>query len=436
MAEKTTRMKGPAAKFFYVDKKRYPGVRYLVTGGGRKIIYVAYKRQVDGRAIFEPLGEWGNGPGKWTPAAAYTERAIRKDGKSPSNAERRAAAKAKAEADARAAEVKAVSDALTFEAYATEWLARLKGSGAAPGTLDDYRSAFKVYAFPAFGKKPLAEITFADLQDFQNKTLGDAKGRGEKGLTAKRRNNIMTPIRALFNNAKERRDILENPAEGIKKVKEDLPAEIDPLSYEEVEKFLAAVDPWYRPLFRVALLTGAKPSELYALRWHDIDFTMGTVYIHQGRTRGEERRPKTNSCVRYVDLRPALYDALREHREANPDAPGDAYVFTRPDGTPLDTDFVRTYVWYPAIEKAGIRRRAMYQCRHSFASLMLQAGEDMNWVAKTLGHSTLAMVIRHYGKYVRDRARQDGARGDAGFTKALPSPVIEIEAVHETEGRA
>ena len=45
---------------------------------------------------------------------------------------------------------------------------------------------------------------------------------------------------------------------------------------------------------------------------------------------------------------------------------------------------IRKRVWYPAIAAAGLRRRTMYQTRHTFASLMLGHGEDPLWVARML----------------------------------------------------
>ena len=67
----------------------------------------------------------------------------------------------------------------------------------------------------------------------------------------------------------------------------------------------------------------------------------------------------------------------------------------------------------------------MYQTRHTFASLMLSHGEDPLWVARMLGHTTLDMIFRHYGKFIRNRMRRDGTRFLKGFEEAggvLPFP--------------
>ena len=60
----------------------------------------------------------------------------------------------------------------------------------------------------------------------------------------------------------------------------------------------------------------------------------------------------------------------------------------------------------------------MYQTRHTFASLMLSYGEDPLWVARMLGHTSTEMLYRHYGKFIRNRMRRDGAKFLKGFEEA------------------
>jgi len=89
--------------------------------------------------------------------------------------------------------------------------------------------------------------------------------------------------------------------------------------------------------------------------------------------------------------------------------------FMNMDGGPLHRDNMRNRIWNPALHRAGLRHRNPYQTRHTFASLMLDQNEDPAWVARMLGHTTLRMLYERYGKFIRNRARQDGAR----FSRAL-----------------
>lgn len=134
------------------------------------------------------------------------------------------------------------------------------------------------------------------------------------------------------------------------------------------------------------------------------------------RVQGKEGPPKTLSSYRDIDMLDPLHDVLARHRLTCPD---DAvYVFRNLHGNPLGVDNLRNKVWYPALQKAKLRKRTMYQTRHTFASLMLAHGEDPLWIARMLGHSTLQMVFQHYGKFIRNRMRKDGLRFTQGMTEA------------------
>ena len=297
------------------------------------------------------------------------------------------------------------TNAIPFSEYASQWLERKKVN-VMQSTWRDYQSILNVYALPHFGKTPLSQVTQGDVEEFLD-TLGD--------LSAKRKNNIMVPVKCLFNDARRRKEIQENPAEHVRRFKEEKPF-IDPLSFPEIKLFLAHVDPHYAAYFTTAFLTGMRPNEMLALKWVHVDFEMRCITIREGRVQGIEGPPKTISSYRDIDMLDPLFDVLRQHRlTSHKDA---THVFTNKHGYPLGVDNLRNKIWYPTLEQAGLRKRTMYQTRHSFASLMLSHGEDPLWVARMLGHTTLDMIFRHYGKFIRNRMRKDGARFLQGFAEA------------------
>jgi integrase len=59
---------------------------------------------------------------------------------------------------------------------------------------------------------------------------------------------------------------------------------------------------------------------------------------------------------------------------------------------------IRKTMWVPAMKKAGVRYRRPYQTRHTYASMMLSAGEHSMWVAKQMGHKDWTMIARVYGR--------------------------------------
>jgi integrase len=78
-------------------------------------------------------------------------------------------------------------------------------------------------------------------------------------------------------------------------------------------------------------------------------------------------------------------------------------------GGPLDITNLRERVWRPALRRAGLRYRTMYQTRHTFATLALSSGEDLGWVALMLGHTSSEMVIRRYHRFIPNLTRRDGS---------------------------
>jgi len=295
-----------------------------------------------------------------------------------------------------------------FSVYASAWLERKKAT-LARSTYGDYRSIWKKYVLPCFGKTPLCRVTRLEVEEFLD-NLPD--------ISAKRKNNILVPLKCLFNDAARRGEIDESPAEGIRRLKEVKPF-IDPFSFAEMKLFLEHVDLRYRAYFTTAFLTGMRPNEMIALKWSNVDFEMRCITVREGRVLGVEGPPKTTSSYRDIDMLDPLFEALRTHRQEA--RGGTTYVFPGKTGRPLEVNNLRKRVWYPAIDAAGLRRRTMYQTRHTFASLMLSHGEDPLWVTRMLGHTSLDMIFKHYGKYIRNRSRKDGGRFLEGFKEAEAS---------------
>jgi integrase len=61
---------------------------------------------------------------------------------------------------------------------------------------------------------------------------------------------------------------------------------------------------------------------------------------------------------------------------------------------------VRKTLWTPALRRAGVRYRNPYQTRHTYASMMLMAGEHVMWTAKQMGHSDWTFTARTYSHWI------------------------------------
>jgi integrase len=191
----------------------------------------------------------------------------------------------------------------------------------------------------------------------------------------------------------------------------------------------------------VAFWTGARPNELAALKWGDVDPTRDLLRIRAGRYRGKEGPPKTASSVRDIDLLPAVVEALKTQKAQQaaerlrrgrgaPEA-GQDYLFTGPEGGLLNVNALRDRYWYPTLTRASLSRRTMYQTRHTFASNALAAGESPSWVAAMLGHASPEMLFRVYPRYIPNRTRRDGSAllHRMSGTETATKPAEEAAAV-------
>ncbi len=115
---------------------------------------------------------------------------------------------------------------------------------------------------------------------------------------------------------------------------------------------------------------------------------------------------------------------------------GHDYVFTGKDGGRFNINHVRDTVWYRTLMKAGLRRRILYQVRHSFASNALASGESPLWVAAMLGHDGAEILFKTYARFIPNTTRRDGSALAARMVpgrESLPLAAVQVAQVRENE---
>jgi integrase len=322
------------------------------------------------------------------------------------------------------------SAAPALRAFAETWVEEHR-IGWKATTLDQYRQVLRHQVVPTFGELRVNQVTESAVRVWMT-TLHDA------GLSARRINLALLVLKMVLRKAVRAKWITDgDPLEAIKMLAEP-EADIDPLSPEEITTFLASCPPWWRSFFVIAFYTGARPGELGALRWADLDTHANTFRIARRVYRGVLDRPKTRASVRDVDLLPPTLEAVR-HQKAQQaaqrlrDGTGipaleQDWIFTGPDGGRLNVNYIRERVWRATLRTAGLRFRTFYQTRHSFASNALAAGEDPAWVARQLGHKNVELVFTTYAKWIPTRTRRDGSALVARF-QASASPKSDADVL-------
>lgn len=258
---------------------------------------------------------------------------------------------------------------------------------------------------PSFKDKCVGEITKADILKARNK-MAKRPGRGPSGvMSAKSINNHMNILRMVLTEAADRYELI-NSFPNIKPLKLQR-IHIEPFSLDEVERVLQAVREDYRNYYLVRFYTGMRTGEIDGLKWEYVDFQRREILVRETLIGGETEYTKTDGSQREIPMFGPVYDALKKQYEATGKL--SKYVFCNREGKPMDHNNVTKRVWYPLLQHLNLKKRRPYQTRHTAATLFLASGENPEWVARTLGHSTTEMLFKVYSRYVPNLTRQDGS---------------------------
>ncbi len=292
---------------------------------------------------------------------------------------------------------------------------------------DAMRDTLDKIILPLFQNKNLAEVDRAKLLGFRAE-IAKRPGRASKLLSGKRINKLMSIVKSIVNEGCDRYG-LNSPARGIKSLKQKR-SEIVPFSLEEVEILINAVRPDYKSYLTVRLLTGLRTGEANGLQWSDIDFEKNTLKVDRTLSRDGDGETKTEDSRRIIPLVPQVREALLKQKlVARVDC---LWVFHTGHGNPIDLVNFTNRVWNPLLRYLGLKLRPPYQMRHTAATLMLAAGENPEWVAAMLGHTTTEMLFRVYSRFIPNLTRNDG-RAFTGLLNAGAAKNQEAEKATATE---
>lgn len=311
----------------------------------------------------------------------------------------------------------------TLADWLRSWIAELaeaRNARVRPTTLRHYRGIVEGHLIPGLdpaGRLPLARLSERRIQAWIDAEVGSARSL----------HHYRAVLRRALNVAVRRRVIARNPAIGV-----ELPVPrtdaARPLDADEVRRLLAATrDDRLGPLWRLAVVSGLRESELLGLAWDDLDADGVTVTTQLQRliseeeraaARAEGRRPvgswvrgptKAARRLAHVALDPETLAMLERHRRRMADERTVAWryyghVFVTERGDPYHGRRI-VDEFHAACDRAGIPRRRVHDLRATAATLMREAGVAEDARMARLGHSTTDMARR----YARASEAQDRA---------------------------
>ena len=305
-----------------------------------------------------------------------------------------------AEQDERRAE--ALSRTPRFESFAEGWLDENEVRWR-PSYCATTSGTVRKYLIPRFGEQYLDQIKRGEILEFRAE-LRKRRLKNGRTLSPDRVNHIISPLRMMLDEAALRYDFM-SPMSGIK----GLPvgrSDVEPFTLDEVQTILATVRDDFRTYYTVRFFTGMRTGEIDGLQWRYIDFDRREILIRQALVDGELGATKTDGSARDILMSGPVHEALTEQHKVTGHLD---FVFCNAAGNPLCHRNVTKRVWYPILRHLGLRKRRPYQSRHTAATLWLASGENAEWVARQLGHTTTEMLFRRYSRFIPNLTRQDGS---------------------------
>ena len=318
-----------------------------------------------------------------------------------------------------------VSDNVT---YYIDYIAA--GDDAKFTTLEGYNQKNRLYIAPTkLGKRPLVRIRLPDYRQWKADLDRVISKRTGKKLAANTKRNTWRLLSAAHQAAYEESRISWPPPS--LNFASDNREEKRALSEEECNTLLEILnDSWYFLLFKLAIATGMRESELVGLQWSMFDREHRVIHLTS-----QLQWSRDNKCWRRdtlksrqkrdifisQDLVAELVEwevVLRGH-QAKPgkqgkhgnqrnthDRDGEAWNLIFPSKTagPITaTNLLRCLDSEAVVSKIG--SVTVHNLRHTAGSLMLRHGHTMTTVSKVLGHSSVEVTSRIYAHAYEDDKR-------------------------------
>lgn len=270
-----------------------------------------------------------------------------------------------------------------FKDVAAEW-ERVHYPKIEYSTMTRYKT-YVSFAVDYFADFYIKEITAENIQSFLN-------GSAESGRSTKTIKDQMSVLRMIFKYAVIKQYISNNPTLYITPPKGNKSLKRNALTAEQVKRVEQSIDKPFGLLAYFLLYTGLRKGELLALQYKDIDFEKKIITIDKSvylvGNRPHLKATKTAAGTRKVILLDCLAEKLPKRN--NPDE----YVFPGVDGGAMPGSFFTRH-WRKWQKASGLDVTA-HQLRHTYATILYEAGVNVKDAQSLMGHSDISVTQNIY----------------------------------------
>jgi integrase len=308
---------------------------------------------------------------------------------------------------------------MTVSACLDFWLDGLKMKQS-PTTFKRYSTVTQQQIKPRLGRVPLVKLSPFHVSNFYREMAADNKSTDLQNRSGRY-------LRQCLHHAVRLELIQSNPA-----AKVPLPrvtkAKIHPLDGGQVASFLKATEgDRLHALYYLALDSGCRQGELFALERSDLDLARGEITVTKsleelnGQLRVKE--VKTPKGKRRIELAQSTVMALREHLDRmDAEGHGSFLLFCDTAGKHLRKGNTLRRSFKPALQAAGLPAIRFHDLRHTTATLLLLAGVNIKMVSERLGHATVELTLNTYSHVLPAMQQQAADQMDAILTQRPGHP--------------
>jgi integrase len=337
------------------------------------------------------------------------------------------AAKATAEAVKLAAE-QAVK--LTLGAVIDQWIAKPRERELRPRTVALYRWMFDAYVVPELGKRPIAEITKAEVKthlDELRERLQREGGRAGTGTRGEMAGKTHGYLKAVFEFAVDEEYIARNPMRGIARPVPLSPEHkrARPLRPAELQAVWLGIDQHLEPTFaraiKLALLLGRRRAEIAGAEIDELHLDGAEPHWLV--------RPRTGNKSSVAALVPLPTLALNIIREALGDAGGSRFLFPISRGAidrPATADSL-SHAWIELRRAVGASDEVTL---HAARALITDALENMGVPDNIVSH-----VLHHTSDMKSTTAKKSYSSNTFRAEKLKALTLWETRLLEIVEGR-
>ncbi len=315
-----------------------------------------------------------------------------------------------------------VRDNVTLDSWFNRWVDIYKKKSVRPNTLREYTHIYNKNISPYLGKRNINTIVKSDIQILIDKAA-------DSNYKYERQNKIKCILSDMFSRAIEDELMVKNPSKGVK-LRAHKETKAFALTVEEQTEFFdACKGTFYENLYQVAVNTGLRPGELFALTENDIDFENGLInvsktlvyqkylddeckkfHLEEPKTPQSNRKvPMNSECRKYLEKQVELKSIVKNKRPKEQNG----YLFVTSYNTPLNSqiyaDSIRAIIKQINLTRSFDNEFPVFSghtLRHTFATRCFEAGVQPKVVQSYLGHATLQMTMNLY-THVTDKKASD-----------------------------